>query len=435
MVKRSLAIAMAFVGLVVGAGFASGQEIMQYFGAFGLWGIVGAAAASVLMVVSGIAVLQMGSFLQAREHTAVFTWMTNRVLATILDWSVIVTLFATGFVMFAGGGSNLNQQFGLPIWIGAVIMLVLVLGAGMLDVDKVSDIISLITPFAIVLLAVGSIYALVTMPADLTPLTEAARSVETPMPNWPVGALNYVGLCLMVGVSMALVIGGDNLNPREAGIGGAIGGVIYCIMLTLCAAGLFMKVDVVGNDDMPMLTLMSDLHPWFGVAMAVAAYGMIFNTAIGMFYALARRLTKGHPEKFRVVFVVSILVGFAISFLGFKLLVSTVYPVLGYLGILLIATVSVAWFRHRRQIAKESTRREDARELQIRKMDPEQDFSTTDEDRLQRLTRKSNVDDDQLRAALESEAVDEIDGVDESDLPDHGEDADAATDAGTAGGR
>lgn len=68
-------------------------------------------------------------------------------------------------------------------------------------------------------------------------------------------------------------------------------------------------------------------------------------------------------------------------------------------------------------------------------MDPEQDFSTTDEDRLQRLTRKSNVDDDQLRAALESEAVDEIDGLDESDLPDHGEDADAATDAGTAGGR
>ena len=39
MVKRAIGIALAFIGLVVGAGFASGQEISQYFVAFGLSGI------------------------------------------------------------------------------------------------------------------------------------------------------------------------------------------------------------------------------------------------------------------------------------------------------------------------------------------------------------------------------------------------------------
>lgn len=33
-----LKIASAFIGIIVGAGFASGQEVLQYFTSFGHWG-------------------------------------------------------------------------------------------------------------------------------------------------------------------------------------------------------------------------------------------------------------------------------------------------------------------------------------------------------------------------------------------------------------
>lgn len=35
--KKSFQIGSAFVGLIIGAGFASGQEVMQYFTSFGIW--------------------------------------------------------------------------------------------------------------------------------------------------------------------------------------------------------------------------------------------------------------------------------------------------------------------------------------------------------------------------------------------------------------
>ncbi|MDU7287771.1 MAG: hypothetical protein E7L40_09465 [Corynebacterium kroppenstedtii] len=38
MFKRTIAVAMSVVGLIVGAGFSSGQEVLQYFVAFGKWG-------------------------------------------------------------------------------------------------------------------------------------------------------------------------------------------------------------------------------------------------------------------------------------------------------------------------------------------------------------------------------------------------------------
>ena len=38
-IRETLKIAFAFVGVIVGAGFASGQEVMQYFVGFGLDGL------------------------------------------------------------------------------------------------------------------------------------------------------------------------------------------------------------------------------------------------------------------------------------------------------------------------------------------------------------------------------------------------------------
>ena len=48
---------MAFIGVVVGAGFASGQEAMQYFVAFGNWGLWGIALAAGLMMITGVSIL------------------------------------------------------------------------------------------------------------------------------------------------------------------------------------------------------------------------------------------------------------------------------------------------------------------------------------------------------------------------------------------
>ena len=124
--KNAILISFAFIGTVVGAGFASGQEALLYFSAFGAQGMWGAVLGSVLMVVAGVTILQLGSYFQANEHTEVLGAISSKWMGWILDIATIVTLFSIGFVMFAGAGANLNQQFGLPVWVGAVLMLSLI---------------------------------------------------------------------------------------------------------------------------------------------------------------------------------------------------------------------------------------------------------------------------------------------------------------------
>ncbi|MEX3528389.1 MULTISPECIES: YkvI family membrane protein [Corynebacterium] len=409
MLKRSIAIAMAVVGLIVGAGFASGQEMMQYFVAFGRWGIAGAVLAGVVMAAAAAAVLSLASYFLAGEHTAVFDRISSPIMSRILDVAVMVTLFSTGFVMFAGAGANLRQQFDLPLWVGSLLMVVLVALTGMLDVDKVTRIIGAISPFIIVFLVGASIYSIIRADGTLAELEPATEGLLTTLPNWWVSAVNYVGFNFMVAVSMAIVIGGTHLNPREAGVGGLLGGAIFGGLLIIVSVALFYSVEAVGGDDMPMLTIVDRVNPALGVAMAVVVYGMIFNTAIGMFYALGKRLTRNRKDRFRPVFLGSVAVGLALSFIGFQTLVSTVYPAIGYIGIVLIIVVIVARMTGRAKLAEEAERRAVIRDLVRRRLDPRAVFSRDDSARLEREVAASNADDRELIDTVRSEVSTELD--------------------------
>lgn len=422
MLKNAIGISLAFIGVLVGAGFASGQETMQYFIAFGTQGIWGAVLSSALMLIAGVSILQLGSYFQAQEHMEVLGNVSSKIMSWILDLATITTLFSIGFVMYAGAGANLNQQFGIPVWIGATLMLALVLLVGLMDVDKVTTAVGAITPLLLFFVIFGCIWTLVHSDLDWSQLNVQAQEVSTTLPNWWISSLNYTGLNAICVASMALVIGGNYLDTRAAGLGGLLGGMGYLVMLLLLSCGLLAAVGEIAGDDMPMLTLITNINPTLGLIMSLVIFGMIFATALGMFFALGKRLARGHESRFRPIFITTCLIGFALSFVGFKQLVSVVYPILGYLGILLIFVLAVAWLRGSQKLRKEGKRRRRARELMRLKLDPRERISKNEQRELDYIIEASVVDSDELEASLEEEVGQEL--VDDDEVEYDPEDRD-----------
>ena len=91
--KRSLAVAASFVGIVVGAGFASGMEALQYFVAYGTNGFYGVILASVTMLFAATAFMTFGSYFLANEHNEVFYNVTSKPAAFVMDWSAVACMF------------------------------------------------------------------------------------------------------------------------------------------------------------------------------------------------------------------------------------------------------------------------------------------------------------------------------------------------------
>ena len=132
--KKAVILGMAYFSCTVGAGFASGQEMLQYYAAFGGWGILGALIALVLMPLIAMIAMQYGSYFQATSHDRVFTSVTSKVLARFIDYTITFTQFCISFVMLAGAGANLTQQFGTPLWFGSGLMSAAVIVCGFFNV-------------------------------------------------------------------------------------------------------------------------------------------------------------------------------------------------------------------------------------------------------------------------------------------------------------
>lgn len=413
---RILGISLSFVGLLVGAGFATGQEVVQYFTSFGAMGIWGTVIAGAIMTLAGTVFLQLGSYFHASEHNTVFRQVAHPIISKMLDLAVILTLFAVGFVMLAGAGSNMEQQFGWPTWIGSALMVVLVMVTGMFDVNKVAKVIGTVTPTVIIAVLVVGIYTVLNLPDDPGAVMAVAQENESPINNWLVSALNYNGLALILSVSMSLVIGGDHLSPREAGKGGFIGGIIYSIMMLIAMSALLLNADKIAGSEIPMLTLVNEIHPILGLFMAIVIYMMIFNTAIGMFYALGKRLSAGRESRYRLIFILGCLLGFAVSFAGFKTLMVYVYPVLGYIGIIMVAVLVVGWFKSLSEIKDESIRRARISALLNLKLHPDKEYEEGYDDLIGDELEASNIKSEELYDSVMDEVTTQLDDDSSADF-------------------
>ena len=397
---RSLSIAFAYVGVLTGAGLASGQELLQYFTAFGKAGLVGIIVVGFLHTFLGAMILQLGSYFQASEHDEVLQEITHPWINRFLDLALVLTCFVIGFVMIAGAGANLNQQFGLPVWLGSALCAGLVILVGHLDFDKVQAIIGSFTILVIGFIGLAAIHTFLHLEGDFFANEALARSLPTTLPNIWVSVINYFSMCFITGASMAIVLGGNAFQLKEAGRGGLVGGLIVGLIGIVITMVLYVRLDQVMGSDIPMLKLVEEISPILGFLMSLVIYAMIFNTAMGLYYALARRFSGDRPRRFSLVLIGLVLVGFALSFVGFKTLIAYMYPMLGYIGLLLIGVVVWAWMSHRGTIRVETGRRSLIMDLSKKHFDDNQSLNRREYRILNFLIRKSNLDDREVRETV-----------------------------------
>lgn len=351
--KNIFKISSAFIGIIIGAGFASGQEILQYFTSFGSGGTIGAVLAVFFFAYLGMLLTKIGSRTQTDSHQEVIHRVSGRFLGTVIDYILIFILFGIGVVMIAGSGSILDQQFGLPSIIGTILMTALVLVTVMSDVDRVVKVIALVTPFLIFVVVFLFIYSMFTMDMSFSSLETTAKEQPSAAKHWLLSVINYVSLAIAMGASMSLVMGGDEPNEKIASIGGAVGGFGVGILVLMSHLAIFASIDDLAGLDMPLLGLANNISPILGIIYAIVLFGMIFNSAVSMFFSLGTRFYEPQSKKFNILIIIALLIGFAASFAGFTKLVSFFYPIFGYLGMLLIIILIIAPFKIKKRNTKD----------------------------------------------------------------------------------
>lgn len=357
--KHSLQIALAYMSVVIGGGFASGNEVLQFFTGYGLAGIAGSVVAAVLFAFLGMHIARISSIMQAGSHKQVLYSLFGQQAGFVVDIILSFFLYGVGVVMLAGAGSTLAQQFGLAPLVGSILMTVLVIGTLCLNVKGIINLISAVMPFLLIMVLAITVYSIYTSTGTQEELSQVATEVQVitflgaEVPNWALSGLLYASFNIAVGFPMLAVIGGLTKSPKAAALGGIGGGLGLGFLIILLNVGLFANLDKLLGIEIPTLLLAQQIHPWLAVLMSVALICMIYSTAVGMFFAFSARFATPETTRFKVLSAIFAVVGLALSQVGFTKLVGTVYPMLGVVGLILIIAIGLSWVRTRKRSAEE----------------------------------------------------------------------------------
>lgn len=407
-------IAFAYIGVIVGAGLSSGQDLLQYFLSFGRQGLLGVALLGLLNIVFGRIMVTFGCYYRADNHEEVFSAITHPVITKILDIVLVIGSFAMGFVMVAGAGSNLQQEFSISPWIGSLLCSAVIVVVAFLDFDKITSVLGIFTPVMIVMILLITAYTFIGKTYDFAALETAARTITPAMQNVWISVINYYALCAMTGVSMAFILGGSMVRIGNAEKGGLLGGLLIAIIIMAASLSLYANIDIIKDADMPMLAIVNNISPVLSLIYALTVLALIFNTAFSLYYSIARRFCGGNRRKMRILMIGIAAAGYLCSFGGFKKLIGVMYPLLGYMGMLLLVILLAGWIRERRNFLFEKSVRRKMLQISLKKQDPDRKTSKEERELFHNLGEISSADTEALKQDVKEMAKDILSSTDNS---------------------
>lgn len=88
-IGQVITYAGAFIALLIGSGFATGQEILQFFSSYRLYGLIGIMICFGLFTFAGLSFLNDGYYQKFEKPNDIYKLMCGNKIGTIFDYYAV----------------------------------------------------------------------------------------------------------------------------------------------------------------------------------------------------------------------------------------------------------------------------------------------------------------------------------------------------------
>ncbi|THF83349.1 YkvI family membrane protein [Cohnella fermenti] len=325
----SLQIAFTFIGTVVGAGFATGREVMQFFTRFGHWGALMILVSTALFVWLGSKMMLTAAEIKAKSFEDMNRHLFGDRAGAWVSHLMLIVMLGVNSVMLAGAGSvfsehlNLGYQTGLLVTMFACFFL---LRKGMSAILTIN---SIVVPLMMIFTSLLVAHALNGPGADrwLTLQTDAS-----PWAAW-MSPLLYAAFNLSMSQAVLVPLGHAISDPVALKRGAWLGGIGIGAMLLAGHLTLSSQMPGVLQYDIPMGGIAREVGALIHWIFVLLIFMEIFTTLVADIYGLTLQLQERiHLSKMWLTLGVLLFCYTAGQF-GFGPLLTTLYPMFGMLSL------------------------------------------------------------------------------------------------------
>lgn len=352
-----ISIIGAYAAYGIGSGFATGQEILQYFASWGPHRMVIALASSALLMGIAFSSLVRTGFSHKDDPAGdfdCFIWYGGKYFGKAIDVFSIILVMSVFIAVFAGCGATVHQYFHVPALVGTVIMGAIVAVVVMMGLKRIVQILSCLGVIFIVYTVCFGTYCMLKSGQSLTEASarmpeyiEAGKVLQVSIlgisdPFW--AGLNYGGVNLIVAVPFVTALGQKTKNNAEASIGGAGAGVVFMVPVLFSAITILLNLDYIAlyGEQVPSLAAVTNMLPSISWLYLIILVLGIFSTLTGYTWLITDRYTEEGSRNNRILCVVVVLAGIiAGGYLPFNVVLNKIFPVAGLVGMLLTVLIII----------------------------------------------------------------------------------------------
>ena len=345
----------AFAAYCIGAGFASGQETLQYYGAWGEnWPFILPVLTFLLLFLFCTGTYKTGCNKNLANPNACYAYYCGKTMGKYVDMFCTLSIALSTLIMFAGSGATVNQYLGLPVWVGTLCMGVVAVLVVCLGLEKVTNVLGFSGIVIILIMAVTGIYCIGTSPVGVMEgqqhvlqyveegifLQAQFIGIDNPV----VSVISLVGAYITLGVVFNVALGEKCNNQREV-IGSAfLSAAFFTMGLTMVLFTILLNMDFIASTkaQVPMLAAIENSLPALAMPFSLIILVGVFTTITGYLWAVGRWFAEDRTRKQRTVVIILAVVGVSVaSFIPLSKLVNMIYPLIGMIGLVIFAGILI----------------------------------------------------------------------------------------------
>lgn len=290
--QKYLLPGFVFQSIIIGGGYGTGRELIEWFMALGPWGgMAGMAAATVIMGVVLAFTFELGRQFKAFDYR---TFMKHLLgpgwrLFEVIYLAMLVLIIS---VMGSAAGELLERMLGWPQITGIVVLIAAVGWMAFNGNDVIERVFSVWSIILYITFAIVIVTALVTFGGSIGGHFEGSVVGS----DWFMAGVKYAGYNVGLAPAMFFVL--RHIETRkEAMSAGLMAGLIAMIPASFVFVGMLGVYPEVLDESIPVDYLLSSMNlPWLRVVFQIVLFGTLIETGVGVIHGFNERIAGVYHE-------------------------------------------------------------------------------------------------------------------------------------------
>lgn len=345
-VTLALQITFVFVGTIVGAGLASGQEINQFFTRYGYKSIYGICLCCLIYIIMSYMIISLSINHRLNSYNELINLVIRpKIFGQVTDAITSLFLICGAAIILAGSGSLLHQYFGFSKWIGIILMALISLFILLRDTKGLIEVNSFIVPSLIIVIVTVFILH-VLFSRDVVSIT-TLKSIPSTKSNWLLSCILYSGFNILGCSGVLVPLSNEFRNRKSLTFGAVLGAIILTVLTMMINIMLLLNVPYISKYEIPLLYIANRFGNAIQIMLLCIIWLEMFSTEVSDIYSVGKTMQQIFNISYKKSVVIIMAIAIPISQIGFVNLISILYPFFGFISLIFMIQCIIFFIKNK----------------------------------------------------------------------------------------